>query len=209
MNKIFFNSVNGQIMKILIGTNNEGKLKEFKKALSKIGFKVVSPKELGIFFDPKETGETFEENARAKAIAWAKKTQLPTLVDDSGLIIDFLNGLPGVKSKRFFSGSDQDRNKKILELMENMEKEKRKARYICSLVFVDLKKNIEIVTNGICEGNIDVRQTGKNGFGYDSIFIPKGFKKSFGVLDGQIKAKLSHRAKALCKMSSFLKECKL
>jgi len=151
-------------MKILIGTNNEGKLREFAKALEKIGIETVSPKELGVDFDPPETGETFEENARSKALAWAKKTQLPTLVDDSGLMIDFLNGKPGVHSKRFFPGSDKDRNKKILELMNSLSEAERSARYICSLVFIDLKNGIEEITEGICEGKIDEKETGENGF---------------------------------------------
>lgn len=194
--------------RILIGTNNQGKFKEFEKALNKIGIEVVSPKDLGIDFDPPETGETFLENARAKALAWAKKTQMPSLVDDSGLLIDYLKRKPGVHSKRFCPGSDKDRNIKVLKLMKNVEEDKRTARYVCSLVFMDLEKRIEKITEGICEGKIDDRETGKNGFGYDPIFIPEGFKKSFGVLDGQIKAKLSHRAKALEKMSEFLKEWK-
>jgi XTP/dITP diphosphohydrolase len=191
---------------ILLGTTNQGKIKEFTQALIDLPIKIENLNTLKLNFQPEENGETFEENALSKAKAWAEKTSLPTLVDDSGLSVDILNGEPGVHSHRFFQGSDQDRNQYLLKLLEKNPADDRTARYICALVFYDPFNKKSHTTLGSCEGKIGFNPKGSHGFGYDPIFYPIGYGKTFGELPDIIKAKLSHRAKALTAMIPYLKQ---
>ncbi len=191
---------------IFLGTTNEGKIREFTQALKPLPIGIETPLTCNIIDDIPETGDTFEENALQKAKGWAEKTGLPTLVDDSGLVIDALNGDPGVHSKRFFPGSDEDRNQHILTLLKNVPTSKRTARYICALVFYDPTTSVNQTTIGVCEGTIAPQSDGDRGFGYDPIFIPQGYSTTFGVLPDYIKAQLSHRAQALEKMLPYLKQ---
>jgi XTP/dITP diphosphohydrolase len=193
---------------LLLGTTNAGKINEFLEVLKPLKLNLVTPLSLNTSFDVEETGDSFEENALMKAKAWAKNTKLATLVDDSGLSIDALDGKPGVHSRRFHPGSDKDRNLKILELLKNTPEEKRTARYIAVVAFFDPLKNLEHITKGVCEGKINQGISGTNGFGYDPIFIPKGYTQTFGILPQKIKNSISHRSQALAKMYSFLEQWK-
>jgi XTP/dITP diphosphohydrolase len=189
---------------IFLGTTNKGKIREFSKALNDIGIETKTPYDLGIDFDPEETGETYEENAMLKARAWAEKSGLPTLVDDSGLSVDALDGAPGVFSKRFFAGSDEDRNSHLLSKLKRVAGSDRSAHFYCALAFVDPIEKIERLEVGKCFGKIAGQVSGGAGFGYDPLFIPDGYEESFADLGDEVKAKLSHRAIALAKMVEFL-----
>ncbi len=209
-------------IKILLGTNNQGKIKEFTQKLKQLNVSLTTPQLLDLDFDPKETHNTFLENAIEKAKAWAEKTKLITLVDDSGLVIEELNGQPGVYSKRFYQGSDYDRNKYILKLMKDIPENKREAKFVCVIcLYIPrsininsiipnnkklLKKNTNyLITKGEVYGTIAKKIKGKKGFGYDPIFIPKGYNQPFAFLDIKLKNKLSHRAIALDKLLLKLK----
>jgi len=193
------------MQKIFIGSTNPGKIKEFTDAFNTLKLEISDPNQLKINAKIEETGITFEENALIKARQWAKLSNLPTLVDDSGLCIDYLGGKPGIFSARFVKGNDQDRNNKILELLKDIPLPQRTAHYICVIAFVDPISKIEITTQGICKGIILDQAQGDKGFGYDPIFQPLGYKQSFGQLPMEVKQKISHRAKALAKMAVFLK----
>jgi len=192
--------------KIFIGSNNKGKLKEFADAFSNLKLDITNPNELGIDTEIDETGNTFLQNSLIKARVWVKISKLPTLVDDSGLCVDYLEGKPGVLSARFIQGSDNDRNLKILELLKGVPLAKRTAHYTCVIAFIDPKTGIETTTTGICEGIILERPSGNGGFGYDPIFQPLNYSQSFGELPLEIKQQISHRAKALAKMVDYLKK---
>ncbi|PIP53074.1 non-canonical purine NTP pyrophosphatase, RdgB/HAM1 family [Candidatus Beckwithbacteria bacterium CG23_combo_of_CG06-09_8_20_14_all_34_8] len=192
--------------KIFIGSNNKGKLKEFADAFSNLKLDITNPNELGIDTEIDETGNTFLQNSLIKARVWVKLSKLPTLVDDSGLCVDYLEGKPGVLSARFIQGSDNDRNLKILELLKGVPLAKRTAHYTCVIAFIDPKTQIETTTTGICEGVILEQPSGKDGFGYDPIFQPLNYSQSFGELPLEIKQQISHRAKALAKMVDYLKK---
>lgn len=191
---------------ILIGTNNQGKLKEFKDALSSLSLQFTSPAEMNLQAEIAETGKTFTQNALLKAKAWAQIAKLPTLVDDSGLCVDALNGKPGIYSARFVPGNDQDRNAEILKLLNDVPFIKRTAHYVCVIAFIDPVEKIEHLSEGFCEGHILKKAQGDGGFGYDPIFQPLGYNESFGKLPMKIKQKISHRAKALANLSSFLQQ---
>jgi len=193
--------------KILIGTNNKGKLKEIRgllpksiKTLSILKFKIKSPR---------ENGKTFKENSLIKSRYFSKKTNLICLADDSGLEIDILNKKPGIYSARW-GGRNSDFKKAIKKVYreinkkdKNWKSKKIKARFICALSISYLKKEIASVTGSV-EGHISPKAKGKNGFGYDPIFIPKNKNKTFGEMRISQKYKLDHRYKAFKKIKKFL-----
>jgi len=192
---------------MLIGTNNKGKLKEIKDLLPKyiqtkstLDFKIKSPV---------ENGSTFEENSLIKSKYFSKKTNLICLADDSGLEIDLLNKRPGIYSARW-GGKKNDFNKAIKKVYKELDKKvfdwkkkKIKARFICVLSISFLNKKIASV-KGQIEGLISPEPKGKNGFGYDPIFIPKGYKKTFAEMSPSKKYKIDHRYKAFKKIKKFL-----
>jgi XTP/dITP diphosphohydrolase len=189
---------------LIIATGNNGKLKEISHILSGLPFAIKSLRD---YWDPvpviPETGSTFYENAREKANWVFSKKNAMTLADDSGLEVDFLQGRPGIHSARFAGdpGSDGENIKKLLSLMIKCPKEARQARFKCVLVLT-LSLTEEIVAEGVCEGAIGYAVAGKNGFGYDPLFIPHGYQATFAQLDASTKNNISHRGKAL----SVLKE---
>lgn len=191
---------------IFIGSNNQGKLKEFSDRLKYLDIKLENPQSFDFNLDIAETGKSFKENALIKAKFWAEKTKLPTLVDDSGLCIDYLNGGPGILSNRFILGNDQDKYNKILDLLKDVSTEKRGAYFEADLIFIDPIRQIEKVFIGICPGKIANKASGNNGFGYDPIFIPDGFDLTFGQLPIEVKNRISHRAKALDKCILYLQQ---
>ncbi len=194
-----------KIKKILIGTNNEGKYKEICDLLPREVVK-YSPKEFDIL-TPEETGKSFEENSFIKASYFSKKTNLICLSDDSGLEIDILGGKPGIYSSRWSEKKNNFNlaiNKIYNELSQkkNNWKKNNKASFVCCLtIFWPNGKSYS--TKGISKGRISFTKKGKKGFGYDPIFIPNGYKKTYGELDPKIKMSIDHRSKAFSKIKKF------
>ena len=196
-----------KISKLLIGTNNNGKYKEIRDLLPK-RIKTYSTSEFKLK-SPKEDGLTFEENSIIKSKYFSKKTNLICLADDSGLEIDILNKEPGIYSARW-GGKKGDFNKAIKKVYrelfkkdKNWQKKKIKARFICALSICYLNEKI-ISVIGKIEGYISNDPRGKNGFGYDPIFIPKDKKKTFGEISFAQKYKIDHRSNAFKKIKKFL-----
>tara|TARA_Y100000287_G_scaffold45981_1_gene35780 strand:- start:651 stop:1247 length:597 start_codon:yes stop_codon:yes gene_type:complete len=196
-----------KISKLLIGTNNNGKYKEIKDLLPKY-IKTYSTKEFKLK-SPKEDGLTFEENSIIKSKYFSKKTKLICLADDSGLEIDLLNKAPGIYSARW-GGKNGDFKKAINRVYRNLFKvdknwqsKKVKARFICALSIYNLDKKIASV-QGKVEGFISKEPKGKNGFGYDPIFIPRNKIKTFGEMKPSEKYKMDHRFDAFKKIKKFL-----
>ena len=196
-----------KISKLLIGTNNEGKYKEIKALLPKY-IKTYSTKKFKLK-SPKEDGLTFEENSIIKSKYFSKKTKLVCLADDSGLEIDLLNKAPGIYSARW-GGKNGDFKKAINRVYRNLFKvdknwqsKKVKARFICALSIYNLDKKIASV-QGKVEGFISKEPKGKNGFGYDPIFIPRNKIKTFGEMKPSEKYKMDHRFDAFKKIKKFL-----
>ena len=196
-----------KINNLLIGTNNRGKFKEIKELLPQ-NVKIFSTLNFNIK-SPKENGNTFEENSLIKSKFFSKKTNLICLADDSGLEIDLLDKAPGIYSARW-GGRYADFNKAIkrvyLELSKkdkNWQKKKIKARFICALSIAFLDKKIACV-KGKVEGIISPEPKGRNGFGYDPIFIPFGKKITFGEMPPLKKYKMDHRFDAFKKIKKFL-----
>ena len=192
---------------ILIGTNNKGKLREIKELLPKY-IKVYSTSDFNLK-SPKENGKTFEDNSIIKSKYFSKKTNLPCIADDSGLEIDILDKAPGIFSARW-AGKKLDFNIAINKVYNELDKKKKnwrnvnvKARFVCSLSISFLNKKIACV-NGKIEGFISPKPKGKNGFGYDPIFIPVGNKLTFGEISPKVKYKIDHRFKAFQKIKKFL-----
>ena len=194
-----------KIKGILVGTNNEGKYKEICDLLPK-EVKKYSPKQFNIL-TPEETGKSFEENSLIKASFFSKKTNLICLSDDSGLEINILNGEPGIYSARW-SGEKNDFNLAIEKVFEKMDKVKKnwlndnKARFVCcmTLFWPDGKNHLG---KGIVKGKISNLKKGKNGFGYDPIFIPNGYSQTFGEMKSKLKTSIDHRFNAFLKIKKF------
>ena len=196
-----------KIKKLLIGTNNKGKLREIRDLLPEY-IKTVSP----IYYNlksPQENGKTFKDNSLIKSRYFSRKTNLICLADDSGLEIDILNKKPGIYSARW-GGRKSDFNKAIQRVYRELNKKNKnwknkkiKARFICALSICYLDKKIACVI-GKVEGSISEKPKGNNGFGYDPIFIPKNKTKTFGEMKPAQKYKLDHRYKAFMKIKKFL-----
>lgn len=194
--------------KIVISTNNKNKLREIKRILEDLPIEVLSKKDIGLEdFDVIEDGDTLEKNSVKKAEALKTKTEYMVMADDSGLFVDSLNGEPGVHSARYagVDGDDLANNKKLLKTMKNTPLEERSAHF--KAVIALITENDKIITvSGKCNGHIAFEPQGDNDFGYDPLFIPDGYEKSFAQLDGKVKNKISHRAKALEGIKKELKE---
>jgi len=194
-----------KIKEVIVGTNNEGKYKEICDLLQN-KIKKHSPKKFNILTPP-ETGKSFEENSFIKASYFSKKTNLICLSDDSGLEIDLLKGAPGIYSSRW-SGKNNNFNtaiKKIYEKMKNAKKNwktNNSARFICCMTLF-WPNGRSYSSTGIIKGKISILKKGKNGFGYDPIFIPNGYKQTFGEMDSKLKMSIDHRFKAFLKIKKF------
>ena len=187
-------------MELILATNNKGKVREYKEILEPLGFCVTSQGEAGINIEAEETGKTFSENAyiKAKAIYDIKKTYV--LADDSGLVVDALDGRPGVYSARY--AEPGKRCDKILSELEGVSFEKRTARFLCSICLI--KPNGDVLSvEGRCEGRIGYDKKGKNGFGYDPIFL-FGDKTLAEMTDDE-KNSVSHRGNAVKALIAALK----
>ncbi len=195
-----------KIKEILIGTNNKGKLREIRALLPK-SLKTYSTSEFNLK-SPLENGKTFEQNSIIKAKYFSKKTGLVCLADDSGLEIDILNKAPGIFSARW-GGKNSNFNLAIKKVFKKLQKKdskwknkKIKARFVCALAINYLDKNI-VCVRGKVEGFISPEPRGKNGFGYDPIFIPMNKKLTYGEISSREKFKIDHRYKAFKKLKNF------
>ena len=191
---------------IIIGSNNAGKIKEIRDLLPKI-YKVFSPKDFKLK-SPKENGKSFLQNSLIKAEYYSKKSGKICIADDSGLEIDILNKAPGIFSARW-GGQKSNFNIAIKKVFRELKKKDKKwkekkivARFICALTIFRIKKK-PIHSLGIVEGIISKNKKGKNGFGYDPIFIPNGKKQTFGQMKPSAKYKIDHRFKAFKKIKKF------
>ncbi len=193
------------IKKIIFASNNKGKIRELKDILSSLGIEVVSQREAGFDIEADETGTTFAENSAIKAKAIYELAKIPVLADDSGLCVDALDGQPGVYSHRFAgeNATDEEKCRYILEKLENVSDEKRTARFICDMCFID-ENGREYHAEGKCEGKIGREEKGNNGFGYDPIFVVGN--RTLAELEEAEKNQISHRAEALKKMKEILKQ---
>jgi len=220
--------------RILVATTNPGKIAELR-AMLEFDVEWVGLTDFPNVNEVKEDGETFAENARKKAIGYAKKTGLWTIADDSGLVVDALGGEPGVRSARFAGATDRDRTfvacasahvarfdkrrvtsderqtidrknfEKVLKLLEGVSEEKRTARFVCCLCLASAEK-VLIETEGKLEGVIAEKEMGTNGFGYDPIFFVPKLNKTVAQLTREEKNAISHRGNAIRKLKPLLKE---
>lgn len=181
---------------LVLSTDNKNKLKEIKEILGDLDIEIMAKSDIyDLDFEVEEDGLTLYDNALKKANAIAERTKYAVLSDDTGLFVNALGGEPGVHSARYASEHDDKKNRE--KLLKNLEdKEDRSAYFKTQIILIDEDKNI-IPIEGICDGSISKKEKGSQGFGYDSIFIPKGFDKTFAELGAAEKNKISHRAKAL------------
>jgi len=197
-------------MKILIATNNRGKLSEFNKILGELGIECISLSDMGINADIAETENSFLGNARLKATEIYKIAKMPVISDDSGLVVDALNGEPGVLSARYSgeNATDDQNIEKLLFKLKDISKENRTARFK-SVVYFVLDDNTEIYAEGSCEGIILTEKQGSNGFGYDPVFFTEKFGKSFAELSDDQKNSISHRSNAVSALKAKVSEALL
>ena len=191
--------------KIIFATGNEGKMREVRMILAGMGMTVVSMKEAGVRADIVEDGKTFEENAVIKAKAVMEVTGQIAMADDSGLVIDYLNGEPGIYSARYM-GEDTSydiKNQNLIDRLEGVAEEKRTARFVCAIACA-LPDGTVLTSEGTMEGIIGYESRGKNGFGYDPVFYLPEYGCSSAELTPEKKNELSHRGKALRKMREKL-----
>jgi XTP/dITP diphosphohydrolase len=183
--------------KLLVATTNRGKLREYYQLLKGLPFELVSPADEGIDISVDEKRETFEENARLKAVTYSRLSSLVTLADDSGLEVDALDGGPGVISARFAGeqASDKDRIEHLLARLKDVPWEKRTAHFRCVIAIATPSGETELC-DGECQGLVAFEPKGENGFGYDPVFYLPEFDKTIAELPLEIKNHVSHRGKA-------------
>jgi len=200
------------VRKLVIATNNPGKQREFRELLDGCGFELTGPGELGVAFEPEETGATFQENATIKAVEAARATGLPALADDSGLEVDHLGGRPGIFSARYAgdsrtnpSLSDEQRVDIVLAEMHGVPDERRGARFRCVIAVATPDGRVRTV-EGVFEGRIGHEPRGANGFGYDPIFVVPELGVTSAELPPARKNAMSHRGQAARKARELLRE---
>lgn len=198
--------------KLIIASNNQGKIKEIKKILEDISIEVLSLKDIGLDIDVEEDGITFEENAKKKSEEIYKElikrniSDFIVMSDDSGLEVEYLNGEPGVYSARYAGehGNDSENNYKLLEKLKGISYEDRKARFVCVLALINDNNEYKYV-EGIVEGYILEDGRGDDGFGYDPLFFYEPLNKTFSELTMEEKNSVSHRGKALKEIKDIIK----
>lgn len=198
-------------MQILLASNNQGKIDEFKEMFEPLGFQIFSLADANITIDVEETGTTYFENAYLKAKTLFDLTGMPTLADDSGLSVLALGGKPGVYSARYAGkdASDLENNTRLLKEMKNVPDGKRGAAFVCELVFIanDLKENAPYLhTTGQVVGEITHEMRGTHGFGYNPVVYYPPFQKTFAEMESSEKNQISHRSEALKRMVRKLEE---
>jgi XTP/dITP diphosphohydrolase len=189
------------LTKLLIATNNPGKVREYHDLLESLDLavEVTYPSREGLFLDVEETGDTFAQNARIKALAYAQVSGMVTLADDSGLEVDALGGAPGVRSARYAGpgASDVDRYRKLLSELDGVPENQRSARFRCAIAIASVRGQV-LEAEGTCEGRIGSSPRGEHGFGYDPVFVVTGEGgQTMAELDPAAKNRISHRARAM------------
>ena len=199
-------------MKIAFATNNKNKLAEIKEILGE-NFEVLSLNDINCHVDIPETGTTLEENARIKAEYIYTHYGISVFADDTGLEVEALDGAPGVYSARYAGGEGHDSEANMRKLLKELEgKENRKARFRTVIAYINADAQQGAVRpeamlfEGICPGEIINEKRGETGFGYDPIFQPDGYDKSFAELGLEIKNNISHRARAIQQLADFIKK---
>jgi XTP/dITP diphosphohydrolase len=196
------------VTELLVATTNQGKFAEVQAFLKNLPLTILSLKDLGRWPAVVEDGATFEDNALKKARALAEYSGMLTLADDSGLEVDALNRAPGIYSARYAGeeGNDEKNNEKLLRELQGIAEEKRRARFVCALALCtpESRGMKEWTVRESCEGRIAFELRGQNGFGYDPLFFYPPFGKTFGEIDRETKATVSHRGKALKKLAEML-----
>ncbi len=197
--------------KILVASTNPGKIVELMAMLD-LDVEWVGLADFPDINEIKEDGKTFAENARRKAVGYAKQTGLWTIADDSGLVVDALGGQPGVRSARFSGAKEKNRKlldhknmAKVLTLLKSVPKEKRTARFVCCLCLASPEK-ILVETKGKLEGLIAEKEMGENGFGYDPVFFVPKLEKTAAQLTREEKNTISHRGNAIRKLKPLLEK---
>ncbi|MFK8139027.1 MAG: RdgB/HAM1 family non-canonical purine NTP pyrophosphatase [Bdellovibrionales bacterium] len=194
-------------MELWIASSNPGKIKEIESLLSKQFSSFHSQSELSYYSSPEETGDSFEANARIKAKSLAAvKNNVWVLADDSGLCCEGINGMPGIHSARYAGekASDPENTAKLLKMLQ-LRTKNRKAYFECCLILIDPNGNEKVFT-GRLDGEIDRKQSGKGGFGYDPVFVPEGSNTTLAEMGPADKNQISHRAKALRDLKLSLSE---
>ena len=193
-------------MKLIMASNNKNKLREMQRILEGMGVEVVSQREAGCDFEVEETGKTFAENAFLKAEAVVRAVGLPAVADDSGLMVDALDGAPGIYSARFTGShedSDEARVQFLLQKLEGVAD--RSAKFVSSICCV-FPNGDTLRAEGECPGEIVFAPRGQNGFGYDPVFRPQGFDRTMAELAPEEKDKISHRGAAMRKFREELRK---
>ena len=204
-----------EIKTIIFATGNAGKIREIKEIFKELDLTILSMKEAGVSADPEEDGESFEDNSiiKAKAVrklvdeSYPEPSQVLVMADDSGLEVDYLDKAPGIMSARFMghNTSYDIKNNEILKRLEGVPDEKRTARFVCAVSAV-FSGGEALVTRQTMEGRIGYEIEGKNGFGYDPIFIPEGYDVTSATISPEEKNKISHRGKALRAMLEMIRD---
>jgi XTP/dITP diphosphohydrolase len=192
--------------RLLIATNNKGKVREFQDLLTGIPFQLVTPGDLNLNLEVEESGDTYEANARLKALAFGRASGLLTLADDSGLEVDALNGAPGIHSARYAGPAAKDGNKieYLLSKLVGVPMEKRTARFRCVIAIATPAGAVRYCS-GACEGLITLIPRGAAGFGYDPVFLFPDLSKTMAELPEEVKNQLSHRGRAAREAVKLLK----
>jgi XTP/dITP diphosphohydrolase len=198
-------------LRLLIATRNRGKLEEFRALIEKLP---IDPCDLNSFPEigaVAETGSTFAENASLKAVGYAGQAVMMTLADDSGLEVEALGGAPGVFSARYAGegAPDSERIEQLLSELSKIGAENRAARFVSVVAISNSSGTIVNVARGVCNGTIAQVPRGVNGFGYDPIFVPRGFDQTFAELTAEVKNEISHRARAFKDTAKFLRSLTL
>jgi XTP/dITP diphosphohydrolase len=191
------------MIKIIFASGNKGKIAEVRKILGELGIPILSLHDINFEGDIEETGNSFEENAKIKAIEIFNNYNFPTIADDSGLVVEQLNGEPGIYSARY-AGIDSDDAANNIKLLGNLSSklEPHRAKFVCSAVYYSGEETYTAV--GEVNGKIISKARGINGFGYDPLFVPDGYSKTMAELDPEIKNSISHRFKAFDQLKKHL-----
>ena len=195
---------------IVAASRNQHKIDEMQAILQKFGMEIISRDDAGVpKIEIEEDGETFEENSYKKAYEIMKLCGKTTISDDSGLMVDYLGGAPGVYSARFAGedGNDEKNNEKLLTLLADVPYKERRAKFV-SVITMVFPDGESITARGECPGHIIDAPAGENGFGYDPLFVPLGFQRTFAQLSPEEKNEISHRANALVELERLLTERK-
>ena len=190
-------------MKIIFATKNKGKLVEVKHIFSDLNVEILSLNDFENSIDVEEDGNSFEENAFKKAEEIYSHFKLPVISDDSGLVVEQLNGAPGIYSARYSgeNATDEKNNLKLIEDLRNFPIP-HKAKFVCAAVYCDSQNRL--IITGEFKGQIILEPRGTNGFGYDPLFLPDGFDKTSAEISPELKNKISHRAKAFSKLKQLM-----